>query len=135
MKAKLFSLLIAASVAVTGLGTAPAQAGDRDIARALAAVAGIAVVGAVIHEAQKDKRRARARHRAHQAKRHHRTHRAKKHHRTHRAKKHNRRHRAHRHGVRDQRHIRRHHRAERRAHRRGHRGQHRYSARPRRHAN
>ncbi|MFX0541636.1 hypothetical protein ACEWPM_007875 [Roseovarius sp. S4756] len=61
MSRKFVSMIIAASIAVTGLTAAPAQAGDRDLARALAAIAGVAIVGAVIHDAQKDKRRGAAR--------------------------------------------------------------------------
>ncbi len=56
MARKFISFIIAASVAVTGLTAAPAQAGDRDLARALAAIAGVAIVGAVINESRKDNR-------------------------------------------------------------------------------
>ena len=57
MARKFMSLIIAASIAVTGLSAAPAQASDRDLARALAAIAGVAIIGAVIHDNNKSKRR------------------------------------------------------------------------------
>lgn len=50
MHRRLISTVVAASLAVTSLTTTPAQAGDRDTARALAAIAGIAVLGAIIND-------------------------------------------------------------------------------------
>lgn len=134
MSGKLISLVIAAAVAVTGLTAAPAQAGDRDVARALAAIAGIAIVGAVIHDANKDKRRAAPRRNLRPAYGAHRPHRGvKRHHRQQAIAD-----RAYRQGYQDHRHAVRERRAERRDHRRMHRGGHRaphgYSARPRRYA-
>ncbi len=62
MSGKFVSLILAASIAVTGLTAAPAQAGERDVARVLAALAGIAVIGVVLHEAQKNRRYAAPQH-------------------------------------------------------------------------
>ena len=80
MSRKFMTLIMAASLAVTGLSSAPAQASDRDLAVALAAVAGVAVIGAAIHDSKKNKRRAAAHtharpvygahHRGHVAQRH-----------------------------------------------------------------
>lgn len=57
MSGKFITLIIAASIAVTGMTANPARAGDRDVARALAAIAGIAIIGAAIHDHNKNKRR------------------------------------------------------------------------------
>ncbi len=52
--------IAAASVALTTLGAAPAFADrDNDLAHALAAIAGIAVVGALIHENKKKRKKVR----------------------------------------------------------------------------
>lgn len=59
MSGKFISLIIAASMAVTGLTATPAQANNRDLALALAAIAGVAVVGKVIHDSNKSDRRKR----------------------------------------------------------------------------
>ena len=56
MSGKFISFIVAASVAVTGMTAAPAQASERDLARALAAIAGVAIVGAAIHDSRKDQR-------------------------------------------------------------------------------
>lgn len=58
MHRRLISTVLAASLAVTSL-TTPAQAGDRDTARALAAIAGIAVLGAIIND-RNDRKRAQS---------------------------------------------------------------------------
>jgi hypothetical protein len=55
MHRKLISTVLAATLAMTSF-TAPAQAGDRDTARALAAIAGIAVLGAIINDRNDRKR-------------------------------------------------------------------------------
>lgn len=47
--------IAAASIAITGFAAAPARADNEDVSRALAAILGIAIVGAVIHDARKDK--------------------------------------------------------------------------------
>jgi len=57
MSGKFISLILAASLAVTGMTAVPARADDQDVARALAAIAGIAIIGAVIHDKNKSKRR------------------------------------------------------------------------------
>lgn len=49
MHRKFIATIIAAAVAVTAIGSAPARA-DEDVLRALAAIAGIAIVGKVIHD-------------------------------------------------------------------------------------
>lgn len=126
MARKFISLIIAASIAVTGLTAAPAQASDRDLARALAAIAGVAIIGAAIHENKKSKRRAAQRQyyqpQYYQPKRKHYAQPGQ------RALD-----RAYRQGVSDHRNLvreRRHERrSERRAHRRGY-DQDQYSARP-----
>ncbi|QIE46357.1 hypothetical protein G5B38_12940 [Pseudohalocynthiibacter aestuariivivens] len=117
MSGKFISLILAASLAVTGMTAAPARADDKDIARALAAIAGIAIIGAAIHDNNKSKRRpapyVSSRNNGHGYKAH----------------------RAHRGHKQAQRQHRR-HKQQRRAHRRAHGyhngyGQQRYSARPR----
>lgn len=57
MYRKFIATVSAAAIALTALGSAPARADDRDAARALAAILGIAVVGAIIHDRNKDKKR------------------------------------------------------------------------------
>ncbi|PVA10051.1 hypothetical protein DC366_10370 [Pelagivirga sediminicola] len=126
MAGKFISIVLAASVAVTGLTAAPARAADRDVARALAAIAGIAIVGAVIHDAQKNKRRAEARHHPRPVYKTHRPYRAEKRHHRRKAI----RERAYRRGYNYHRRDTRPRRAERR-----HGSQHGYSARPRRYGN
>jgi hypothetical protein len=54
---KFIATVSAAAIAITAMGAVPAHADDRDAARALAAILGIAVVGALIHENNKDKKR------------------------------------------------------------------------------
>lgn len=56
MSGKFIGLILAASVAVTGMTAAPAQAVDRELAQALAVIAGVAVVGTLVHENRKDRR-------------------------------------------------------------------------------
>ena len=48
MSAKFISLILGASMAITSLTAAPARAGDKDLARAVAAIAGIALIGAAV---------------------------------------------------------------------------------------
>lgn len=57
MYRKFIATVSAAAIALTALGSTPAYADDRDAARALAAILGIAVVGAIIHDRNKDKKR------------------------------------------------------------------------------
>lgn len=55
MHRKFIATIAAAAVAVTAVGNAPARA-DEDVLRALAAIAGIAIVGKVIHDRNERKR-------------------------------------------------------------------------------
>ncbi|MGZ2255841.1 hypothetical protein [Roseobacter sp. A03A-229] len=54
MHRKFIVTIVAAALAVTAIGTAPARADD-DALRALAAIAGLAIVGKVIHDRNKRK--------------------------------------------------------------------------------
>lgn len=49
--------IAAAAIAITGVSAAPARAGDDEVGAALAALLGLAIVGAVIHDKNKDKKR------------------------------------------------------------------------------
>lgn len=55
MHRKFIATIVAAAVTVTAIGSAPARA-DEDVLRALAAIAGIAIVGKVIHDRNERKR-------------------------------------------------------------------------------
>lgn len=55
MHRKFIATIVAAALAVTAIGSAPARA-DEDVLRALAAIAGIAIVGKVIHDRNERKR-------------------------------------------------------------------------------
>jgi len=58
---KFISLIAAISIGITALGASQAEAGNRDTERALAALLGLAVIGAVIaDERKKDRRREKA---------------------------------------------------------------------------
>jgi hypothetical protein len=46
-------MISAASIAITALGATPAQADEDDLAKALAVIAGIAIIGKVIHDKKK----------------------------------------------------------------------------------
>lgn len=61
MYRRFIATIAAASIAITALGAAPARADNKDLARALAAIAGIAIVGKIIHDKKKDKERAATR--------------------------------------------------------------------------
>ncbi|WP_113911012.1 hypothetical protein [Roseovarius dicentrarchi] len=126
MAGKFITLILAASVAITGLTAAPARASDRDLALALGALVGVAVIGAAIHDAKKkDRRRAAARqHPRPQYGTQHRSHRAQKQHRS----------RSYQQGYDDHRRKVQDRRAHRRMHRRDQRPQYGYSARPYRRA-
>ena len=50
------SIILAAAIAVTGMTAAPARA-DNDAAKVIAGVAALAIIGAVIAEERKDRRR------------------------------------------------------------------------------
>jgi hypothetical protein len=52
MYSKFISLIVGAAMAITSF-SAPASAGDRDVARAVAAIAGIALIGAAINQSSK----------------------------------------------------------------------------------
>ncbi|GFE49211.1 hypothetical protein So717_09640 [Roseobacter cerasinus] len=54
MHRKFIATIIAAALAVTAIGSAPARADD-DALKALAAIAGIAIIGKVIHDRNKRK--------------------------------------------------------------------------------
>jgi hypothetical protein len=56
---KFIGIVAATAIAVTALGASPAFADDRDNARLLAALLGLAVVGKIIHDNQKDRKRSR----------------------------------------------------------------------------
>lgn len=55
MYRKFIAGVIAAAVVVTTLGASPARADDKDVARAVAAILGIAIVGKIIHDRNKDR--------------------------------------------------------------------------------
>ena len=44
------AFIVSATVAVTAFGAAPARAGDRDLARVLAGLAALAIIGKAIHD-------------------------------------------------------------------------------------
>jgi hypothetical protein len=52
---KFIAFVAGLSIAITGFSAVPAAADQDDTARALAAILGIAIVGAAIHDARKDK--------------------------------------------------------------------------------
>ncbi|ASM73777.1 MULTISPECIES: cytochrome C oxidase subunit IV family protein [Roseobacteraceae] len=52
---KFIAFVAGLSIAITGLSAVPAAADQDDTARALAAILGLAIVGAVIHDSRKDK--------------------------------------------------------------------------------
>lgn len=53
MHRRFIALIIAASVAITSLGATPVFAGEKETARTLAALLGIAIVGKIIHDKNK----------------------------------------------------------------------------------
>ncbi len=121
MAGKFITLILATSIAVTGLTAAPARAADRDLALALGALVGVAVIGAAIHDAKKkDRRRAAAQQHARPKYGAHRPHRAHK----------QKRSRGYQQGYNDHRREVQERRSERRSHRRDRRPQYGYSARP-----
>lgn len=50
-------LVTAAAIAITGFTAVPARAGEDEVGAAIAALLGLAIVGAVIHEKKKDKKK------------------------------------------------------------------------------
>lgn len=56
MYRRFISTIAAVAIAITAIGAVPAHAGDRDTVRALAAIAGIAIVGKIIHDERKKKK-------------------------------------------------------------------------------
>lgn len=56
MYRKFIATITAASIALTALGTAPAFADNQQTARTIAAILGLAAVGAIIHENRKDRK-------------------------------------------------------------------------------
>ncbi|NNE53672.1 MAG: hypothetical protein HKN30_14875 [Sulfitobacter sp.] len=57
MHRKFIATIAAASIAITAMGSAPAFADEYDTQRLLAAILGLAVVGKIIHDNKKDKKR------------------------------------------------------------------------------
>lgn len=53
MYRRFIATISAAAIAITAMGTTPAFADDRDAARAIAAILGLAVVGKIIHDNNK----------------------------------------------------------------------------------
>ena len=53
---RFIATIAAAAIAITGFTTAPARAGDDEAAAAIAALLGLAVIGAVIADKRKDKK-------------------------------------------------------------------------------
>lgn len=56
MYRRFIATITAASIALTTVGAMPAAAGERDTARAIAAILGVAVIGSIIHENSKKKK-------------------------------------------------------------------------------
>jgi hypothetical protein len=56
MYRRFIATITAAAIAITAIGALPAAADERDTARALAAILGLAVVGKIIHDNRKDDR-------------------------------------------------------------------------------
>ena len=56
LQKRFIATIAAAAIAVTGISAAPARAGDDDAAAAIAALLGLAVIGAVIADKRKDKK-------------------------------------------------------------------------------
>ncbi len=54
MHRKFITLIVATAIAVTGFGT-QVRAGEKDVAKALAGLAFLAIIGAAIHDSNKDK--------------------------------------------------------------------------------
>jgi hypothetical protein len=61
MHRKFIATIAAASILITGFAAAPARANQEDVGRALAALLGVAIVGAAIHENNKKKKKEQAR--------------------------------------------------------------------------
>jgi hypothetical protein len=55
MYRKFIATVAAASIALTAMGSAPAVAGDDQTARTIAAILGLAAIGAIVHENRKDR--------------------------------------------------------------------------------
>ncbi|MFD2739664.1 hypothetical protein ACFSUD_08795 [Sulfitobacter aestuarii] len=60
MYRRFIAFIVALSVAITAFGAAPARADNDDLAKAAAAILGIAIVGKIIHDRNKKKDRERA---------------------------------------------------------------------------
>ena len=131
MSGKFISFIVAASIAVTGMTAAPAQASERDLARALAAIAGVAIIGAAVKN-NRDENRYAAPRKHRKQKKHQRAAPRRAYQEPYAYQpRHPAVERAYRHGVRDQRRAVREHRVERRSHGGYGYGQQRgYSARP-----
>ncbi|MEW9919960.1 hypothetical protein AB2B41_10110 [Marimonas sp. MJW-29] len=59
MHRKFIATIAAASIALTALGAVPASAGERETARAIATILGLAVVGKLIHDRNERKKERR----------------------------------------------------------------------------
>lgn len=59
MHRKFIAAIVAVSVAITALSASSAVAGNKDLSRFLAGIAGLAIIGAVIHDQNKRKKTAR----------------------------------------------------------------------------
>lgn len=55
------AVVVTAAIAITGFSSAPARAGQDDLNKALAALAGLAVLGVVIHNVREDDKKKRPR--------------------------------------------------------------------------
>lgn len=64
----------ALAIAITGFSAAPARAGDDDVAKALAVILGLAVVGTVINKRNDDKKARQQVHTQHQSHKSHKVH-------------------------------------------------------------
>lgn len=60
MYRRFIATIVAASVALTVLGAVPARADQKDTARAVAAIVGLAIVGKLVHDRKKEKEQERA---------------------------------------------------------------------------
>ena len=56
MHKRFIAIIITATVAITGFTAAPARADSDDLAKALAGIAALAIVGKIIHDRNEDKR-------------------------------------------------------------------------------
>ena len=55
------AIIVTSAIAITGFSAAPARAGQDDMTKALAALAGLAVLGVVIHKVREDNKKRKPR--------------------------------------------------------------------------